>query len=136
MYRLIHEHFVHKNQWLHLLSTRNDWRISLFLLLSSLRVSQSFHYHVCSWRKKKLRASMETLLLLLTKLPNARKCCLCASFCLSFVFSFSFLNMRSIETIGTTTAYFQSFNHSNLSKTTIQVTLSNQTYESFFLVVK
>ena len=90
---LVQEQFFYKSNWFQLLSTKNDWSISLLLIAIILRTSQHF-YLVCCWQRKKLRASMKTLLLLLAKSPNARKkCFLCqrASVFLSLLFCLRFL---------------------------------------------
>ena len=78
-----------KNHWFQLLSTKSDLSISLFFIQNTLFISQPF-CHVCCWRRKKLRASMKALLLLLTKSPNAKKIVFLSAFCLSF-FCFCFL---------------------------------------------
>ena len=82
---LVQKIFFDKNHWFQLFSTNNDWIISLFL------ISQPF-YHVFCWQRNKLRLSMKTLLLLLTKSLNARKFCFSVCF-LSFFrfFRFRFL---------------------------------------------
>ena len=82
---LLQEHFFH---WFQLLSTKNNWNVLLFLTPITLRISQPF-YHVWCWRRKKLPASMKTLLLLLTKSPIERNFFCPLSVLLSF-FSFSF----------------------------------------------
>ena len=90
---LVQEQFFYKSNWFQLLSTKNDWSISLLLIAIILRTSQHF-YLVCCWQRKKLRALMKTLLLLLAKSPNARKkCFLCqrASVFLSLLFCLRFL---------------------------------------------
>ena len=90
---LVQEQFFYKSNWFQLLSTKNDWSISLLLIAIILRTSQHF-YLVCCCQRKKLRASMKTLLLLLAKSPNARKkCFLCqrASVFLSLLFCLRFL---------------------------------------------
>ena len=90
---LVQEQFFYKSHWFQLLSTKNDWSISLLLIPIILRTSQHF-YLVCCWQRKKLRASMKTLLLLLAKSPNARKkifLCQRASVFLSLLFCLRFL---------------------------------------------
>ena len=90
---LVQEQFFYKSNWFQLLSTKNDWSISLLLIAIILLTSQHF-YLACCWQRKKLRASMKTLLLLLAKSPNARKkCFLCqrASVFLSLLFCLRFL---------------------------------------------
>ena len=80
--------FFEKNHWFQLLSTKNDWSISLVLISITLRISQPFH-HVCCWRINKLAPSMKTLLLLFAKSPNVRKNCFSVCF-LSFFRFFCF----------------------------------------------
>ena len=93
---LVQKLFFDKNYWFQLLSTKNNWVISLFLMsiiLQIMSISQPFH-HVFCWRRNKLWLWMKTLLLLLTKSPNTRKFFSRFVFCLSFVFfSFSFFGL-------------------------------------------
>ena len=42
-----------KNHWFQLLSTKNYWSISLFLISIILHISQPFH-HVCCWQRNKM----------------------------------------------------------------------------------
>ena len=86
---LMQKIFFHKNHWFQLLSTKNNWIISLFLISITLH-SHSTMSSFCL-QKNSLWLSMKTLLLLLTKLPSARKLCSSdcspSSFCF-FPFSF------------------------------------------------
>ena len=82
--------FFDKNHWFQLLSTKNDWIISLFLISITLYISL---YSIISssfcWQKNNLWLSMKILLLLLTQSPKARK--FCFSVCsLSFFHFFRF----------------------------------------------
>ena len=113
--------FFEKNHWFQPLSTKNDWSISLVLILITLRISQPFH-HVCCWRINKLSPSMKILLLLFAKSLNARKNCFSACF-LSFFHFFCFCFFWPIET---TAANLLGLTHSNPSKSTNQVTLRNE----------
>ena len=90
---LVQKLFFDKNHWFQLLSTKNDWSISLFLIPNTLHISHPFH-HVCCWRRNKLWISMKTLLLLLTKSCNERNFVSTSSFCLSFVFFVFFISSR------------------------------------------
>ena len=85
---LMQKIFFDKNHWFQLLSTKNDLIISLLLIsitLHSLSLSHSIMSSFC-WQKYNLWLSMKTLLLLLTKSPNARK--LCFSDCSLYFFPF------------------------------------------------
>ena len=90
---LVQKLFFDKNHWFQLLSTKNDWNISLFLIPNTLHISHPFH-HVCCWRRNKLWISMKTLLLLLTKSCNERNFVSTSCFCLSFVFFVFFISCR------------------------------------------
>ena len=74
-----------QNHWLYLLSPKNNWSMSLFLISITLYISQPFH-QFCCWQGNKLRASMKTLLLLLIKSPNTFFCFF--GYFLFFVFCF------------------------------------------------
>ena len=112
---LMQKIFLDKNHWFQLRSTKNDWIISLFLIsitLHSPSLSHSIMSFFC-WQNSNLWLSMKTLLLLLTKLLNARKFCFspCSFSCLSFViFVFVFWPIE------TTTANLQGLSHSNPCK--------------------
>ena len=87
---LVQKLFFDKNHWFQLLSTKNDWIISLFLIsitLHSLSVNPAISS--CLLLAKKLWLSMKTLLLLLTKSHYARKFCFSVCF-LSFFCFFRF----------------------------------------------
>ena len=112
--------FFNKNHWFQLLSTKNDWSISLSLISITLHISQQFH-HVYCWQINQLPPSIKTFLLLLTNSSNWRKFCFSVCFCLSFVF-FVFV----FWPIETTAANLLGLIHSNSSKTTNQVTLSKE----------
>ena len=121
LYKPSYHHFV-----LHYL-LQCEWGkylVVVNLIQSHYFTSEPF-YHVCLLFVKKLArekqavALMKTSLLLLTKLPNARK--FCSSLCfLSFFCFFCVLVFCLVET---TTACFQGLAHSNPSKNTNQVTL-------------
>ena len=68
--------------------SKNTFFTEHLWMTASVHISKPFH-HACCWRINKLWPSMKTLLLLLTKSPNARKSCLFVCF-LSF-FRFRFL---------------------------------------------
>ena len=89
---LVQKLFFDKNHWFQLLSTKNDWSISLFLISNTLHISHPFH-HVCCWRRNKLWISMK-FLLLLTKSCNERNFVSTSCFCLSFVFFVFFISCR------------------------------------------
>ena len=113
---LMQKHFFDKNHWFQLLSTKNDWIISLLLIsitLHSLSVSLST-IPSCLLLAKRFWLSMKTLLLLLTKSPYARKFCFSVCFLSFFRFFFVFV----FWPIETTTATLQGL--------TNQVTLSNE----------
>ena len=81
-----------KDHWFYLFSTKSGWIISLFLIsiiLHSLSLGHSIMSSFC-WQKNNLWLSMKTLLLLLTKSPNARKLFLGL---LSVFISFSFFDL-------------------------------------------
>ena len=107
-----------KNHWFQLLSTKNELSISLFLIQNTLFISQPF-CHVCCWRRKKLHASMKALLLFSPSHLTQKK----LFFCLLSVFLFFVFAFWPIET---TTANMQGLTHTNLLKSTNQVTLSNE----------
>ena len=80
-----------ENHWFQLLSTKSSWIILLFLIsitLHSLSLGHSIMSSFC-WQKKNLWLLMKTLLLLLTKSPNARKFCFLG--CSLSFFRFRFL---------------------------------------------
>ena len=95
-----------QNHWLYLLSPKNNWSMSLFLISITLYISQPFH-QFCCWQGNKLRASMKTLLLLLIKSPNTIKFCFLTFFCFFGVFLF-FIFFVLFFFIETTTADLQS----------------------------
>ena len=74
---LMQKIFFDKNHWFQLLSTKNNWTISLLLIsntLHSLSLGHSIMDHVFFlFAKNNLWLLRKTLLLLLTKSPNARK---------------------------------------------------------------
>ena len=74
---------------------------------------------------EKLRAgaSMKTLLLLFTKLPKVKKSCFSSTLCLSFVFGFWLIE--------TTTTNLHGLTHTNLLKSTDQVTLNYKYMNNF-----
>ena len=78
---IVQKIFFDKNHCFQLLSTKNDWIISLFLIsftLHSLSVSHSIMSSVCKKKKKKKKQSLafdENYIALLSKLPNVRKFC-------------------------------------------------------------
>ena len=89
---LMQKIFFDKNQWFQLLSTKSKWIISLFLISIILHSLSLDHFIVSSffWQKKNNPwLSMKTLLLHLTKSPNARKFCF-SGCCLSFFRFFRF----------------------------------------------
>ena len=104
---------------LYFLSTKRDWSISLFLISITLHISQPFH-HGCCWRKNKLRVSMKTLLLIITKSPKVRK------FCFSVHFLYFVFLVFLFWLIDSTTKNLQGLTLSNPSRRTNQVTLSNE----------
>ena len=90
---LMQKIFFEKNHWFQLLSTKNVWIVSLFLIsitLHCLTLNHSIMSSFC-WQKNNLWLSMKTWLLLLTKSHNLRKFCLLArSLCFFRVFFFLF----------------------------------------------
>ena len=108
---LMQKIFVDKNHWLQLLSTKIVWIISLFLI-SITYLGHSTMSSFCS-QKNNLWLSMKTLLLLLTKSPNAENSVfrLTLSFFRSFCFLFCFF-----LPIETTTANLQGLTYSNSCK--------------------
>ena len=82
--------FFDKNHWFQLLSTKNNWTISLLLIsstLHSLSLGHSIIDHVIFlFAKNNLWLSRKTLSLLLTKSHNARKFGFSACSLTSFLF--------------------------------------------------
>ena len=128
---LVQKLFFDKNHWFQLLSTNNNWIISLLLIsvtLHSLSASLST-IPSCLLLAKKLWFSMKTLLLLLTKSPYARKICFLVCFLSFFRFFFFVFVVWSIET---TTTNMLGMTPSNPEKCTNQVTLSNEYMKYLF----
>ena len=103
-----------KNHWFQLLSMKNDWIIALFLIsitFHGLCLGDSIMSSFC-WLKDILWLSMKTLLLLLTKSPNARKSVSRLALCLSSVFFvFAFWPLLQICKVWLTqTAYYKTRN--------------------------
>ena len=79
---LMQKIFFDKNHWFQLLSFKNNRIVSLFLIsitLHSLSLGHSVMSSFC-WKKTIFDFRKKTLLLLLTKSPNARKLYLCLVF--------------------------------------------------------
>ena len=84
---LVQKIYFDKNHWFRLLSTKNEWIISLFLisvLLHNLSVSHSTFLLLA--KKTRFDFQSKTLLLLFTKSPNMRK--FCSSVCSLTFFRF------------------------------------------------
>ena len=94
--------------------------MSLFLISTTLRISQPF-CHVCCWRRKKLLASMKTLCYSLPSHLKRENFVSLSAFRLSFVFFwFRFWPME------TTTTNLLGLTHSDLLKSINQVNLSSK----------
>ena len=112
---LVHKLFFYKNHSLQLLSTRNNWSISLLLISIILHtVGKETNYRL-RW-KLYCYSSPSNL---------TREIFFCL---LSAFFAFLFWPIEI------TTANLQGLTHSNLSRSTNQVTLSNEHMNDFFWV--
>ena len=103
---LMQKIFFDKNHWFQLLSTKNDWIISLFFISITLHILSLSHSMMSSfcWQKSNLWLSMKTLLLYSSPSHLTRENSVSwVALCLSFVF----------WPIETTTANLQSLAHSN-----------------------
>ena len=118
--------FFDKNHWFQLLSTKNDWIISLFLISITLyRISLHSIISSFCWQKNNLDFRWKFYCCSLTQSPKARK--FCFSVCsLSF---FRFFRFRFLAYWGRY-CKFARFHSLTIGNCTNQVTLSNKHMKS------
>ena len=122
---LMQKIFFYKNQWFQLLSIKNNWIISLFLIsiiLHSLSLGHFIMSSFCWQKKNNPWLSVKTLLLHLTKSPNARKFCFWGC-CLSF---FRFFRFHFFGLLRPLLQICKVWFTQTPAKCTNQVTLSNE----------